>query len=125
MDYYLFLDDERNPDLAGLDPNAFRGARSAPAIECVVARDHAGFCRVIDERGIPAFVSFDHDIGPGPSGMECAHYLVNRCQDMDVVLPQWRVHSKNGPGADNIEGLMRSFARFQASEPTTPRSPSL
>lgn len=123
MTYYLFLDDERNPDLQGLDPSAFRGTRIAPGIECVVARDHAQFCQAIDERGVPAFVSFDHDLGPGPDGMACAHYLVNRCQDLGAPLPGWRVHSKNGPGAANIEGLMASFARFQAAQATPPRSP--
>lgn len=38
--------------------------------------DYNGFVGFITANGIPDFISFDHDLGPGKTGHDCAKFLV-------------------------------------------------
>lgn len=112
----LFLDDIRNPSwVYGLDADS----------QWVVVRSGQEFYDWINTNGLPEVISFDHDLGgvdeegnevdPAtvPSGMDCAHFLVNYCLDHDLPLPDFYVHSANPVGVANIRGLLDGFRRHQ------------
>ena len=119
MDYQLFLDDVRSP------PNADPGRPDRGA--WIVARSFEEFVLVIETRGLPRAVSFDHDLAdqsfftaqyplgvPGGrerNGATCARWLAERCLDQGLPLPDYAVHSANGEGAANIRSIMNSAAR--------------
>jgi len=95
MSYNLYLDDER-------DPKTKR--------DWIIVRSYEEFVKTIEEKGIPSYISFDHDLGPDvPTGMDCAKWLV----DQNIVVEDFNVHSANGPGGGNIEGLLRNWVNFK------------
>ena len=99
----LYLDDERTPKNAGF----------------VVVRNYQDFVDWIDTHGMPAYISFDHDIasydndGNEKTGLDAAKYVVDYCIDNDVACPEFNVHSANPVGADNIESMLKNFTKFQ------------
>ena len=53
--YHLFLDDNRHPkDVTWIE---------LPLVEWTVVRSYKEFVKTVEEFGIPATVSFDHDLG--------------------------------------------------------------
>ena len=112
MSYYLFLDDERLPQsVTWVD-------LPAPP-EWVIARTYTQFVAIIQKQGMPAFVTFDHDldsesgvVDAHKTGMDCARWLVEHCMDTGEVLPAYQVHSYNSVGKQNILGLLDGYARF-------------
>lgn len=103
MTYRMFLDDIRNP----------------PKGEWVVVRSYEEATKYIIDNGMPNFVSFDHDLGateppysiPHETGYDFAKWL---CEvDMDFGwLPKdfdFKVHSANPVGAQNIESYLRNY----------------
>lgn len=97
MTYNLFLDDERDP------PNGGR--------EWVVCRTVGEAKATIMDRGFPAFISFDNDLGEGqPEGRELAKAIV----DLDIVFEcmspnfGWYAHTQNPVARDAINGLLES-----------------
>jgi hypothetical protein len=100
----IFLDDERFPP--------------APEDEWVVVRSFNELVQVVSARGYPEFVSFDHDLGVGPNGMDCVKYLV--LLDMDTgAMPKdfsFYVHSQNCVGAQNIQGYLEGYLQFKIKE---------
>ena len=88
----LFLDDLRPI------PNGYIGIRS-----------YTEFVAYITDKGLPDFISFDHDLGLEESGYDCAKWLVNYCLDYDLRLPQFNVHSQNPVGKINILSLLNNF----------------
>ena len=96
----------------------------------VIARNYAEFVKIITEKGLPEFVSFDHDLEPdeivgdvmdiknckviiAKSGMDCTKWLVEYCIDNKQLLPKYFVHSANPVGRDNINGYLESFTKTQ------------
>lgn len=110
MNTLLFLDDIRNPDWV------YGPARPCPVEgKWVIARNYESFVEHINTQGMPAFLSFDHDLGEDTqTGMDCAHWLVNYCLDNGLGLPPFLIHSANPPGRDNLVGLLEGFNRFRA-----------
>jgi hypothetical protein len=102
--YALFFDDVREPPNDGRD--------------WVVARSFKEAVDLIDERGWPNFISFDHDMGYGAlSGMEFAKWIVSG--DLYEVhrIPDgftFDVHSANPVGAENIRSLMSQYLERRA-----------
>lgn len=70
------------------------------------------FVAFILQNGLPDFISFDHDLGEGKSGFDCAKWLVGYCLDNDLKLPEFLVHSQNPVGKENIDGLFSNFSKF-------------
>lgn len=88
----LFLDDLRPI------PEGYIGIRS-----------YKEFVTYITDKGLPDFISFDHDLGLEESGYDCAKWLVNYCLDYGSRLPQFHVHSQNPVGKINILSLLNNF----------------
>jgi hypothetical protein len=104
MTWNLFLDDERYP------PNDGR--------EWVICRNGD---QALDEflyRGMPSYISFDHDLGEDSgTGYDIAKMLV----EVDLQTPEemyrfpenfsFYVHSQNPIGKANIEGLLNNYLK--------------
>ena len=101
--YVLFLDDKRNPSYID-------GKVDVGNTEVIIARSYDEFVHVIKDHGVPAFISFDHDLGEGLSGHDCVKWLIEN----QIVISHYFVHSANTVGAANIAGLMDSWIRFNS-----------
>lgn len=128
MKTLLFLDDIREPSLIYGEPED---------VQFHLVRDFEEFKKWILTNGFPDIISFDHDlgldqfqkhrdkgmskrafkrlraVGTFPSGMDAAKWLVDYCLDNGLSLPEWRVHSANPAGAENIKGLLAGFDKFR------------
>jgi len=103
MSYYMYLDDIRNPT-TDRDWNVVRSYREA--------------VDMILEFGMPAYISFDHDLGEADieTGYDLAKWIVD--QDMDgaftiSTLFKFNVHSANPVGAANITSYLNSYMKMR------------
>ena len=102
MPWKLFLDDERDP--IGDD--------------WIVCRDVYEAIVACADRGLPEYVSFDHDLGDSNkdfnTGYSFAHWIIDNVLDGRWELPKnfsWYVHSQNPIGAENINALLQNFIK--------------
>lgn len=103
MTYNLFIDDERYPPHDGR--------------EWIIARSMLEVEMLVEDIGMPAYVSFDHDLGHDqPSGMDIAKYMVDKDLNEERVFPDdfgFTVHSANPVGARNIELYLKQYMEFK------------
>lgn len=99
--FYLYLDDERFPKT------------DKP---WTIVRSFDEFKRAILDNGLPGEMSLDHDLGENlPTGYDCVKWLVHtKKYDLRNVIIN--VHSANGVGKDNMEGLIKSWNKFLEKE---------
>lgn len=99
MIYNLFLDDERFPPSDGR--------------EWIIARSFQEAVDTVLAYGFPAYVSFDHDLGDGPNGMQFAKWLCERDLDHGDMPTDFKfaVHSMNPVGARNISEYVSNYLR--------------
>lgn len=109
MSYKLFLDDVR-------DPKEFAKIHPLPLGPWIVIRSYIDFCRVIESKGVPEYISFDHDLAEDvlptsaeKTGYDCALWLCDYCLAFKRPLPEYGVHSMNPVGKRRIEALLESF----------------
>ncbi|CAB3744809.1 hypothetical protein LMG24238_07347 [Paraburkholderia sediminicola] len=97
--YRLFIDDIRDP----------------VASDWVIARTSLEAITLLEARGCPFEISFDHDLGGEDTAMVVARKLVT--MDLDTggrfIPPDfvYSVHSANPVGKGNIEGLLEAYLR--------------
>ena len=97
MVWKLFIDDERYP----VHEN-----------EWTIARDFDDAAFLVLKQGVPVCISFDHDLGHGPTGYDFAKWFCNYIVDNEIELPknfQYYVHSMNPVGRENIRIYMDKF----------------
>lgn len=116
--YSIFLDDERHPGDVFWATLGLFGTRYAPTANRtinppnqVIARSYEEFVSLIASNGLPENVSFDHDLGEGKNGYDCAMYLTQRCVELNEELPFVEVHSKNPVGARRIVSALEDHYR--------------
>lgn len=103
--YKIFFDDIRTVEMVyGPGKNE----------EFEVVRNVEDFKELIEERGIPSFISFDHDLGLDSDGniAEDAYDAVKWMvydKEYDLRYMQFGVHSDNPVGAENIMKLIRNW----------------
>ena len=100
--YILFLDDERHP------------SNMTPGIPVVIARSFDDFVAAILCHDIPVEIHFDHDLGLGKNGHDCARWLTEHLVINELDLPegfQYFIHSQNPIGARNIDQTMKDLLR--------------
>lgn len=129
--YNLFLDDEREPrDVKWVE---------LPLVHWTIVRNYDEFVEIITRQGVPANVTFDHDLADEhykeyvemvdpkliggcriryerfkeKTGRDCAVWLANYCLDRGLPLPIYYVHTLNGEGAKNIISVMESARKVQ------------
>ena len=124
MKYYIYLDDVRTPI-----PNPSTHEIS----EWIVVRNYDEFVAKVTEIGLEniALISLDHDLGDTAmmewrtnvcrnftlnydnieekTGMDCAHWVVNKAVSTGIYLPITYVHSANPVGAENISNLINNY----------------
>lgn len=96
----LLLDDERFPVGDGWP----------------IVRSVAEAIAWVEAHGMPDFVSFDNDLGPGqPEGRTFADWLIERDLDRgDLPIGfDFYVHSQNPVAREAIEGKLRAYLRFR------------
>lgn len=125
--YNLFLDDTRMPeDVFGYTGNQLY------LIGWEIVRNYDEFKAKIENNGIPAMISFDHDLGfdeflkhdyegydpeNEKTGHDCARWLINYCLDNDLKIPgDILIHSKNGVGAKNIKSLFDTYKKMYGED---------
>jgi hypothetical protein len=104
MPWRLFLDDERMPE-------------DARWSFCNIARTVDEAIKLIDERGLPQSISFDHDLGKDqPVATVFMWHLINGhldekwdCRSIKHV----QIHTANPEGAKNLIGLWEGFIQDQ------------
>ena len=125
-DTYIFLDDERYPHQVTWVDFDYSGR------VWIVVRSYNEFVNLISScASKPAFISFDHDLGPKAykqvienngtfdynklddekTGYHCAKWLVDYCAQHGWRFPEYRVHSMNPIGKENIEQYIECYKR--------------
>jgi hypothetical protein len=117
MTYNLFIDDER--DLQDVTWMPRQTQKKYHAETWVIARNMDSVQSIVARRGIPKFISFDHDLGEQePTGYDIAKWFV----DLDMVgnqaflMPEdfsFAVHSQNPVGKKNIESYLNNYINFK------------
>lgn len=103
MTYRLFIDDERDPPNDGYTWEVVRTFEAASAL--------------VSERGLPRYISFDHDLGVNPdgslarTGADFARWIGDYVLDHQLRLDEfaWYVHSQNPIGAENINRYLENL----------------
>ena len=131
MSYYLFLDDCRMPHQV----NWVR----IQIVKYKIFRSYEEFIKKIEQKGLPEFVTFDHDLAPDhykkfietfndknssynynsfkeKTGYDCAKWLVEYCEEKDVDFPKYAVHSMNPVGRTNINSIIISYVSRRSSK---------
>jgi hypothetical protein len=124
MSYNLFLDDIRQPYQVGnyMLPVGLRTLyRKLPWI---IVRNYQEFVKMIEEKGLPELVSFDHDLAEihyrggkttieywPETGLDCMKWMIEYIMDHKAKPPDVLVHSMNPDGAKNIDTLFTNFLK--------------
>lgn len=105
MSYNLFLDDYRNPNEFLKDTRTWE-----------VVRNYDEFVRMIERRGLPQFISWDHDLSfedqnktvgfIQKTGYDCACWLIEYCMRTEQSIPEYQIHSMNRIGRIRIHELL-------------------
>lgn len=98
MAYKIFLDDERYP----------------VTTDWIVCRNMVEFTQTIRDKGMPFYISFDHDLGENePTGYDIVKWLVEMDLDGHISIKdlEFYVHSQNPVGKQNIEKYLKSYLK--------------
>ena len=119
--YRLFLDDVRSPKTTFNymelpiynEPN------------WIIVRNYYAFITIIQKKGLPELISFDHDLADihykeqnfnyedpnyEKTGYHCAKWLIDYCLDNNLKVPtEIIIHSMNPVGCLNIKSLFETY----------------
>lgn len=123
MSYNLFLDDVRRPK----DAFNYMHLPVYNLEEWIIVRNYYAFITLVEKKGIPNIISFDHDLADihykeqnfdyddenyEKTGYHCAKWLIYYCIDNNLELPnEIIVHSMNPYGSQNIKSLFESYLK--------------
>jgi hypothetical protein len=121
MTWNLFIDDERDPIDVAWAPWYIKAKYRTE--QWIVARSYGDAMLEVLNRGFPAFVSFDHDLG---HDKYTGFYLAKQLVENDIISGNqesrarykfgpdfdFYVHSQNPIGKANIEGLLNNYLTF-------------
>jgi hypothetical protein len=65
--------------------------------------------KVFGDKISNCIVHFDHDLGEGKDGYDCAKFLINWCIDNEYPAPDYDIQSANPIGRENIDSLFKSY----------------
>ncbi len=114
MGYKLFLDDIRTVEMVFKDKTDK---------DFVVVRNFDDFKKVIIEKGLPDFISFDNDLGLdeneeiAPDGYAAAKWLVYD-SGFDLINFKFNVHSANPVASLQIQSLLDNYIKHLKNEKT-------
>ena len=126
MPYNLFLDDFRMPK----DAFGYTFLPIYNLVDWIVVRNYYAFITLIQTKGIPEIISFDHDLADEhydyqehldgeyydimteKTGYHCAKWLIDYCLDNKLEIPKFIfIHSMNPAGAQNIASLFNTYRK--------------
>jgi len=127
--YKMYLDDIRNPKMTY--PQTLN-------TQWLIVRSYNEFVDTIEKKGVPTFISFDHDLGlehysycndantriqcggnipyetyKEKTGYDCAKWLVEYCQSNKIKFPYSQIHSMNPVGKENIRQYIESYLKTE------------
>ncbi len=124
--YNLFLDDLRTP----LDTFTYKPDRIYCDEPWEIVRNYSEFVSHILKYGLPAVVSFDHDLCDfhykiydqglpldydsleEKTGYCCAKWLINYCIEMGYIdIPQFMIHTMNPVGGVRIRNILNDYSK--------------
>lgn len=115
MSYYLLLDDNRTiTQVANLEDNLVVDKEVYFKHDWIVVKNFAEFATVIESKGMPYLISFDHDLGERRNGTHCAKWLTKHCDKLDCDLPDFMIHSMNSVGAKEILSWLNSWKKAKS-----------
>lgn len=119
--YMLFLDDIRTP----IDTFSYMSLSVFNEPDWIVVRNYYAFTSIIEKKGIPSVIAFDHDLADEhykkqefdytddtqeKTGYHCAKWLIDYCMDNNFKLPhEIIIHSMNPYGSINIKSLFETY----------------
>ena len=113
--YFLLLDDVRNTNQVF----EYTNQKVFLTHNWTIVKTYQEFITCIIDKGLPEFISFDHDLGElsiingeEKSGYDCAKWLIDYCITNQLILPAYFCHSMNPVGKANIQGLLNNYAKF-------------
>jgi hypothetical protein len=103
MSWKLWLDDQYDePDMPFRHPpKGFVPARSSS--EAMV---------LIEDKGLPSFISFDHDLGGDDDSSKFVTWMSNSYYSYPV--PDYQIHSANPVGGANIRSKMETWRKSKS-----------
>lgn len=105
----IFLDDERHPSFVGM------------TTADTICRNFDEFKKALDlsiaNGDLIEFISFDHDLGRGKNGLDCAKELSEYDMDHSILSENFDyiVHSMNPVGRINIIQFMENYLKVKAN----------
>jgi hypothetical protein len=116
MTWNLFIDDERNLEDVTWAPWQVREKYRNE--EWVICRTRYDVIIAVATRGMPSYISFDHDLGHDqPTGHDIAKHIVDwDMNDEHYSLPDnfdFYVHSQNPVGKANIEAYLNNYLKHK------------
>jgi len=109
MEKLLWLDDMRDPYtrtwVEDFSPIGFN-------VDINWVKNYSEFIEWIEINGLPDAICFDHDLGIGNTGYDCAKWLVDFCMDNHFKLPIYNIQSSNGVGIENIDMLFKNYIKY-------------
>jgi len=113
MKKYLMIDDERNLEQHGKYLRENGVDTSKP---WSIVKSFNEMVEWVKENGVPDVVTFDHDLGDTSElemkGVQCARWMIEFCMKNLVPVPEYNVHSSNGPGSKNIESIFETYKKY-------------
>jgi hypothetical protein len=110
MKTLLWIDDIRNP----LENDWLVFSPIGKDVDVVWVKSYDEFVDYLNHADtLPDAICFDHDLGDGKSGYDCAKYLVEFCMDRGLKLPKWNCQSANPVGRENIDALLNNYLKFE------------
>lgn len=111
MKTLLWLDDLREPNKYFL--NKFNPCDcDISELNIVWVKTEHEFMQYVQSNGLPDGICFDHDLGPGGSGYECAKFLVEYCLGRNFDIPTYSIQSMNPVGKQAIDNLLFNYHKF-------------
>lgn len=123
--YYLFLDDD-----ARRIPTKLSWCK-LPDVPWTFVRSYDEFVKIIEERGLPEIISFDHDLADRhyqlffealakgknfeynkckeKTGFHCVKWLIEYCMDNNKPVPKYYCHTQNTIGKENMISYIESY----------------
>lgn len=128
MGYNIFLDDIRRPE----DVFKYMYLDIFNETDWIIVRNYYAFISLIEKKGIPEVIAFDHDLADvhykkhvfnyddeniEKTGYHCAKWLIYYCMDNKLELPnEIIIHSMNPYGSENIKSLFNTYFKVYGIE---------
>jgi hypothetical protein len=128
MSYNLFLDDYRFPK----ETVDYMFIPIYTSEEWIIVRNYYAFITIIQKKGLPDIISFDHDLADvhyknqvfdyndetlEKTGYHCAKWLIDYCLDNNLEVPtRILIHSMNPYGTQNIKSVFETYFKVYGKE---------